>query len=455
MNEAVNPTGRDQRARKEGVIVWRGVGIVVVVFVLGALIFKLLFSDKASGKPAASAPPVVSVSEPLQRELTSRLQFLGQFSAVDQVELRAQVGGTLTRIGFKDGDLVKAGDVLFEIDQTQYQIKLSQATAQSERAQTQADKARAQVERARAQVEKERVRLELASRELTRAQTLQTTDAGTIQNVEQRSAEHQSAQAALNEAEATAREAEAAVRESTAVGHEADAMVRDARFDLDHCRITAPFSGRIGKHLVSVGNLISGNRGGGSSTTLLATLVSLSPIYLNFDMSESDYLSFQRERARQKGAAANKVEVSLSDEENFSRQGTLNFIDNTLDRSSGTIHARAVVPNANLLLTPGAFGRVRLDLTAPTQALLVPDASVIADQSDHMVLTVGSDDIVKPKAVQLGELRGGLRVIRSGLGLHDRVIIGGIVAAAPGAKVSPQPGKISFGTDQNRSSVQQ
>jgi RND family efflux transporter MFP subunit len=224
-----------------------------------------------------------------------------------------------------------------------------------------------------AQVANARARLELASRQLTRAQTLEKTDAGTPENVEQRSAEQQSAQAALDEAQA---------------------LVRDARFDLDHCRITAPFTGRIGTHLVSIGNLISGNRGGGSSTTLLATLVSLNPIYLNFDMSEADYMTFLRAQKKQKSSIVNKAEVSLSDEKDFYRQGTLNFVDNTLDRSSGTIHARAIVPNNDLLLTPGAFARVRLAVSNAAPTLLVPDASVLTDQSDHVVLTVGSDDVV-------------------------------------------------------------
>ena len=131
-------------------------------------------------------------------------------------------------------------------------------------------------------------------------------------------------------------------------------------FDLDHCRITAPFTGRIGTHLVSVGNLIAGSRYATSPTTLLATLVSLDPIYFDFDMSESDFLTFSRDRARQKGTLADKVELALSDETKFTRRGTLDFVDNVLDRSSGTIHARATVPNPELFLTPGEFARVRL-----------------------------------------------------------------------------------------------
>jgi RND family efflux transporter MFP subunit len=324
---------------------------------------------------------------------------------VDQVELRAQVVGTLTYIGFKDGDVVRKGALLFTIDPTPYQIKFDEGTAQ---------------------VATARARLELATTELARAQTLQKTDTGTIENVEQRSAEKRSAQAALDEAEA---------------------QVRDTKFDLDRTHVYAPFSGRMGTHLVSVGNLVSGNRSGGTSTTLLATIVSIDPIYLNFDVSEGDYLNFQRDRASRKSELANKVDIALSDENQFVRQGTLNFLDNSLDRASGTIHARATVPNSDLLLTPGAFGRVRVNLQSSNQVLLVPDAAVSADQTDRMVLVAGADGVVNQKKVQTGGLRYGLRVIYSGLAASDRVVIGG-PPVAPGMKVSAKAGAIIAGSDE-------
>ena len=214
-----------------------------------------------------------------------------------------------------------------------------------------------------------------------RASTLTKNRLGTVETADQRSADQRAAQAAVDAAEA---------------------LVRDARFDLDHCRITAPFSGRIGTHLISVGNLISGSRAATSPTTLLATLVSIDPIYLNFDMSEADYMRFLRERQSQTGPLADKVEISLADETAFTHQGTLDFVDNALDRSSGTIHARATVPNSDLLQTPGGFARVRLEVAPPAPALLVPDASVLPDQSEHVVLTVGPDNVVTPKQVQIG-----------------------------------------------------
>ena len=379
---------------------------LIVVAIVGAI---ALYANKSSTTASVATPsaPGVTISTPLQRDIAPRLGFLGQFSAVKRVELRAQVGGTLTEIHFKDGDIVQKGALLFVIDPTPYEIKLSQATAQLEAA---------------------NARLELATRELVRAETLRRDDAGSAQNVDQRTAEKRGAEAAVEAAKA---------------------MIRDARFDLDRTRIYAPFTGRIGTHLASVGNLVSGSRTGSGPTTLLTTLVSIDPIWLNFDMSESDYMIFLRQRAKENGSLANKLEISLSDEKKFDRQGTLDFIDNALNRSSGTIHARATVPNRDLLLTPGSFARVRLTMSNSAPVLLVPDASVLNDQSDHLVLTVGKDNVVILKKVEVGDLRGELRVIRAGLAATDKVIIDGIPTATPGSKVSPHTGSIQFSSDQD------
>lgn len=350
--------------------------------------------------PAAPSPPQVTVSRPLAQTVETQLGFLGQFSAVDQVELRAQVGGTLTAIHFKDGDIVHQGDLLFAIDPVPYEIRLAQANAQLATAMA---------------------RMDLANRQFTRATELKRSEAGTAENVDQRQSDRQAAQASIDAAKA---------------------QIRDAQFDLDHCRITAPFTGRIGSHLVSVGSLVAGSRAAASPTTLLAMIVSTDPIYLNFDMSEADYQVFARTHAGQKGPLADRVELALGDETEFRGRGTLDFIDNTLNRSSGTLHARATVPNAGLVLTPGEFARVRLVLGAPVPALLLPDAAVLPDQSGHVVLTVAPDGTVVPKQVRTGALQQGLRVVQSGLDASDRVIIGGIPFAAPGAKVTPKDGTI-------------
>src|SRR6516164_2338304 len=330
-------------------------GLGLAAAVAGAWLASSSRQSDAAASAAPAALPHVVVSKPLVREIDVRLGFLGQFSAVEQVELRAQVGGTLTGIHFKDGDIVHQGDLLFTIDPRPYEIRLAQAHAQLETA---------------------NARLVLAGRELHRAEVLAAKAFGTEQTVDQRTADQRTGQAAVDDA---------------------NAQIRDAEFDLEHCRITAPFTGRIGTHLVSVGNLIAGSRTATSPTTLLTTLVSLDPIYLDFDMSESDFLTFSRDRARLKGGLADKVEIALSDETESARQGTLDFVDNALNRSSGTIHARATVPNPDGLLTPGVFARVKLVVGAPVPALLVPDTAVLPDQSQHLVMTVAPDGTVVPK----------------------------------------------------------
>ena len=354
----------------------------------------------------AVSPPAVSVAVPVQRSLATRVQFLGQFSAVQNVELRPQVGGALTQIGFKDGDIVQKGDLLFQIDPTPYEIKLSEATAQLETAHS---------------------RLDLAKQEFFRADSLKKTGYGSIEIADQRAAEQRAAQAAVNNAEAS---------------------IRDAQFDLDHTRITAPFTGRIGTHQVSIGNLISGSRAGTTPTTLLATLVSTDSIYLNFDMSEADYMTFLRNR-HEGAAVSDKVQVSLADEKTFTHEGTLDFIDNTLDRSSGTIHARATIRNSDGLLTPGGFARVRLEVAPPSPTFLLPDVAVLPDQSEHIVMTVGPQNVVATKHVQVGDLRNGLRVIHSGLDASDRVIVDNIQVVHVGATVAPHATSVQFASDQN------
>ena len=357
------------------------------------------------GNQAAAAPtptPIVTVSQPLRREVDVRAGFLGQFSAIDRVELRAQVGGTLTEIHFKDGQIVHKNDLLFVIDPRPYEIKLEQAKAALQTA---------------------TARVALANNQLFRAQSLKRNEFATQETVDQRTNDQDASQAAVEDARA---------------------RVHDAELDLEYARVRAPFTGRIGARQVSIGSLVAGSRAATSPTTLLATLVSLDPLYLDFDMSESDFLTFSRERARIGGPLANKVMIRLSDETNFTREGTLDFIDNALDRSSGTIHARATVPNPDLFLAPGQFARLRVAIAQPTPVYLLPDAAVVLDQSQRLVMTVGPDATVKPKIVTTGDLRGGLRVIQSGLEPGDRVVIDGLVRAVPGNKVAPQDGAIHY-----------
>lgn len=378
---------------------WAGIGIAMIAL----LAVWLKYPPHAQGKPSRAktvSPRRVVVSRPLIQNLDTRLSFLGQFSPVSEVEIRGQVGGTLTGIFFQDGGIVHKGDLLFTIDPQPYEIALAQATAQLGVA---------------------TAHLELAAEQLARAKNLQKGDAGTVENVDERTGDHSAALATVEEAKA---------------------RIRDARFDLDHCRIYAPFTGRIGTHLVSMGNLISGSRTANSPTTLLATLVSIDPIYFNFDMSESDFLLYSKYE-RLKGSHIQHVSLAVGDDKDYTQKGAFDFLDNVLDRSSGTIHARATVPNPGFALVPGEFARVQLEVAPPSPTLLVPDAVVQPDQSEHDVLTVAADNSVVPKQVEVGGIQGGLRVIRSGLTSNDRVIIGGLLYARRGAKVATEDGVIT------------
>ncbi len=390
------PSGRSASRR------WITGATVILVLLVGYGGFS--YYERGKGQAAAPQAAVlpVTVSQPLRQEIDTRLGFLGQFSAIDRVELRAQVGGTLTEIHFKDGQIVHKGDLLFVIDPRPYEIKLAQANAQLQTA---------------------TARVALANNQLSRAQSLRRNEFATQETVDQRTNDQDASLAAVEDAKAA---------------------IRDAQLNLEYCRVTAPFTGRIGARQVSIGSLVAGSRAATSPTTLLATLVSLDPIYLDFDMSESDYLTFSRERARIGGPLADKVAIGLSDESSFARQGTLDFVDNALDRSSGTIHARATVANPDLFLAPGQFARLRVAVAPPAPVLLLPDAAVLLDQSQHLVMTVAADGTVVPKIVQTGDLRGGLRVIRSGIEPNDRVVIDGLVRAIPGGKVAPQDGAIHY-----------
>jgi membrane fusion protein, multidrug efflux system len=398
--DPARPPGRPAKTRGTWKL-WGTAAAVLIVLVLGYLVL-VPFGKGGPGAPPPPAALPVTVSKPLQRDVDARLGFLGQFSAVNRVELRAQVGGLLTEIHFQDGQIVHQGDLLFVIDPRPYQIRLAEAKAQLQTA---------------------AAKVALANTQLSRAQSLRRNEFATQETVDQRTSDQDSSQASVEDAKA---------------------RVNDAELDLEYCRVTAPFTGRIGARQVSIGGLVSGSRAGASATTLLATLVSLDPIYLNFDMSEADFLVFSRERARVGGPLADQVAIGLADENTFPRMGKLDFVDNSLDRSSGTIHARATVPNPDLFLAPGQFARLRVAVAPPSSVLLLPDAAVVLDQSQHLVMTVAPDGTVVPKIVETGDLRGGLRVIRSGLDANDRVVIDGLVRAIPGSKVAPQDGAVHY-----------
>jgi membrane fusion protein, multidrug efflux system len=352
--------------------------------------------NEAAEAHAAPPAPQVTVAAAISRKITESDEFTGRFEAVERVELRPRVSGYIASVNFKEGSEVKKGDVLFVIDPRPYQAERDKAAAGLAQARSQLVLARTERERG----------TKLLAQHAISQEEYDTRTAGS----EQAEANVEAAKAALDA----------------------------AALNLEFTRVTAPISGRISRALVTSGNFVT------SGQTPLTTLVSLDPIYLDIDMSESDYLAFARERARVSGPLANQIVFSLGDENRFIRTGTLDFVDNNLNRSSGTIHVRATVPNGDLFLVPGEFARIRIAVAPPAPTLLVPDAAVALDQSQHMVMTVSADGTVVPKPVETGDLRGGLRVIQAGLDKDDRVIIDGVVHAIPGTKVEAQDGTIQY-----------
>ena len=371
---------------------------------LAALIFLVAscYPARILAADAPAPPPAVTVSQPIQRELVERDEFTGQFAAKEYVEIRARVSGYLTEIHFEDGQIVKEGDLLFVIDPRPYEATLAAA--------------RAQLAQANAQVD-------LATQQLSRSAELRKKDFEPASNYDQRVSDLKVAAAATESAKAA---------------------IRSAELNVGFTRITAPLTGRISNHQVSVGNLVSGSDS--AATPALTTIVSLDPIYFYFDMSEGDYLTYQRATAAGKldeARDSSPVYVRLTDETEWPRRGLLNFIDNQVDRGAGTIRARATFPNSDFFVTPGQFGRIRIPASERYNAILIPDGAVVTDQSRKVVMTVKDDGTVEPKVVRPGPMTDdGLRIIRSGLAPTDRVIINGLVRARPGGKVTPQPGKI-------------
>jgi RND family efflux transporter MFP subunit len=378
--------------------------LATIVLRLAALIFVVAscFPVGILAADAPAAPPAVTVSQPIRRELAEWDEYTGQFAAKEYVEIRARVSGYLTEIHFADGQIVKEGDLLFVIDPRPYEATLAAA--------------RAQLAQANAQVD-------LATQQLNRSAELRKKDFEPASNYDQRVSD---------------------LKVATAATESAKAAIRSAELNVGFTRITAPLTGRISNHQVSVGNLVSGSDS--AATPALTTIVSLDPIYFYFDMSEGDYLTYQRATAAGKldeARDSSPVYVRLTDETEWPRRGLLNFIDNQVDRGAGTIRARATFANSDLFVTPGQFGRIRIAASERYNAILIPDGAVVTDQSRKVVMTVKDDGTVEPKVVRPGPMTDdGLRIIRSGLAPTDRVIINGLVRARPGGKVTPQPGKI-------------
>jgi RND family efflux transporter MFP subunit len=371
---------------------------VTARFSASALLVLLTACGDAAQKPPAPPPPQVTVAKPTKQTVTDQDEYVGRFVAVDLVEVRSRVSGYLDKVHFVDGQTVKAGDLLFSIDPRPYRNVLAQA---------------------RGTLAQSRANVEYTTGDLERAKKLVQDKTISEQVFDQRTQAMRTAQAVLSANEAA---------------------VNQAALDLEFTEMRAPVSGRIGDRKVAPGNLVTGGLTG--TTTLLATIVSTDPIRFEFTTDEGSYLRYQRmpkdaPDIADRGAGF-EVALKLLDESDFGHKGKMDFVDNVIDRSSGTIRARAQFTNPTGLFTPGMFARIRVPGSAPYEALLVPDVAIGTEQVRKFVYVVDGENTAKQKYVTLGTLQGGLRIVKDGVSADDRVIVNGLNRVRPNIKVTPQ-----------------
>lgn len=355
------------------------------------LLLAMLGACSSGEQQGAPPPPEVVVSAPLVREVVDWDDYVGRFEAIESVDVKPRVSGYLQSAHFRDGDYVRAGQLLFTIDQRP---------------------ARAQLDQARAQLARAQATLVNARTELARSRALAAQQAASVEEVEQR-------RAALR-----AGEAEVAA---------ARANVRAQNLTLGFTRVLAPISGRISDRRVDPGNAVT------ADDTVLTRIVSTAPLHFVFDGSEALLLRYQRQNG---GRLGSEVRIRLQDESSYAHAGRLDFVDASINERAGTIRARALVPNPDGLLRPGMMGHLRLAGTPPYRALLVPDTAIATDGVRRIVYVVDRQGNVANRPVVLGPLVGQLRVIRSGVNPRDLVAIDGLQRILPGQKVSPRRGRI-------------
>jgi RND family efflux transporter MFP subunit len=367
-------------------------------FVLLGLCLGLAGCVRVPAAAPEAAPTPVTVSRPVERDVTDYADFTGRTAAVDSVEVRARVWGCLDKVNFKEGALVKEGDVLFEIDPRIY---------------------RADVERAVGTVAQFEARVHRLERDYHRAKNLL-------------------ARGAVGQEEYDRYEAD--YREAVANLHVARANRDLAALNLGYTRVTAPVSGRVSRYVVTVGNLIqSGDQNNG---TLLTTIVSVDPMYAYFDVDERTVLRVRQLIREGKARSARETEwpvsLGLATEEGFPHRGTINFVDNQVNPKTGTLRVRGVFPNKDEALSPGFFARVRMPIGRAHQALLVTDRAIDNDQGQKVLYVVNEKNEVVSRPVRLGALHDGLREIAGGLKPGERVVVNGLQQVRPGLTVEPK-----------------
>ena len=347
-----------------------------------------------TARPPAPGPPPVTVATPVVKNIVEWDDFTGRFEATDDVAIRSRVTGYLDQVHFKDGAIVNKGDVLFTIDPRSFQAFFNEATARLDIAKTTVD---------------------LANQEFKRAQSLRQSGTVSESVLDQRRQQYLSAAAEVQAATAT---------------------LEQARLNLDYTRITAPISGRIGRKMLSTGNLVNAN------DSILTTIVALNPIYFYFDVDERSYIAYARmalQGERPSGRDnAYEVRMVVPGDPKETRIGHINFVDNRIDNATGTMRGRAIFDNPDLFLQPGMFGRISIPGSGNHQAVLIPDEAIGSDQDRRIVYVVGPDNKITIKAIRPGPKVDGYRVVRKGLTGDETIVVGGIVRARPGATVAPE-----------------
>ena len=353
---------------------------------------------RTSAQQAAPPPPQVTVASVIERNVTEWDEFTGRLQAVDSVEVRPRVSGLISAVRFDEGAMVHRGDLLFQIDARPFQAEV--------------DRLRAELARAKATAQR-------GDSELQRAERLRTENAISREELDRRAAFAQ---------------------ESAAQTAAVEASLRSAELNLEFTQVTSPIDGRVGRAIVTEGNLVSSGPG---EPTLLTTVVSLDPVYAYFDADEQIFLKYSGSAAGTNGGGLRSrssqlpIRMALSSEDGFPRIGHMDFLDNQLDGTRGTIRGRAVFRNSDGQLTPGLFVRLRLAGTAAYRGLLIQDRAVGTDLSKTFVYVVGPKNDVQYRAVTLGPIVDGLRVVRSGLEAGESIIVNGLQRVRPGANVTP------------------
>jgi RND family efflux transporter MFP subunit len=372
--------------------------LILTVGVLAISVGLIGCARTPSGTPTAVAPVPVTVSYPVEREVTESVEFTARTAAVDSVEVRAHVWGYLQKVNFKEGDMVHEGEVLFEIDPRPYETLLKQA---------------------KAKVRQDEAQLRFDEEEYQRQFNTYRAGAGSKSELDKA----------------------AAARDVDRANIAADnALVASRQLDLDYTKVVAPVSGRVSRFVVTVGNLIrAGDQNGG---TLLTTIVSVDPMYAYFDVDESTALRVRQLVREGKSDSPRDggfpVALGLANEDGFPHQGEVNFVENQVNPKTGTIRVRGVFPNRKQVLLPGLFGRVQMPIGRPHKALLVSDRALDSDQGQKILYVVNQKNEVTSRPIHVGALHDGLREITDGLKAGERVIVTGLQHVRPGAAVEPK-----------------